>query len=130
MDRATAASRRNERHFFLALAIALAAGVIIGFARTFYLKPLFPEAQVWAPPEPFFYLHGAVFSLWILLLVAQVGLVSAGHTATHQKLGKIGVVVAAAVVITGAYGALIAAGRPGGFIGVPMPPEAAWINTR
>ncbi len=124
MDRSATTSRRNERRFFFAMALALVAGVFVGFSRTFYLKPLFPEAQAYAPEEAFFYGHGILFTLWMLLLLAQVQLVRAGRIVTHRSLGQLGILLAAAVVVVGAYGALIAANRPGGFIGVPMAPEA------
>ncbi len=124
MDRPAAAARRKERRFFFAMALALVAGVFAGFSRTFYLKPLFPEAQALAAEEPFFYVHGVLFTLWMLLLATQVQLVRTGRVVTHRSVGQAGVLLAAAVVVVGAYGALIAANRPGGFIGVPMAPEA------
>jgi hypothetical protein len=36
------------------------------------------------------HLHGAVFSCWILLLVAQTSLVSAGRIDIHRRLGVAG----------------------------------------
>ncbi len=109
------------------MTLALAAGVFVGFSRTFFLKPLFPEYQEYVPPESYFFWHGLVFSAWICLLVVQAWLVRSRNVALHRKLGVAGIVVAAAVVVTGLYGALIAANRPGGFIGVPMSPEAFLI---
>ncbi len=41
----------------------------------------------------------------------------------HRAFGWVGVGLAGAVVPLGTYGALIAAQRPGGFIGVPLPPS-------
>lgn len=105
------------------MAVVLAISVFVGFARTFYLSPLFPGAQELAPPEPFFSFHGAVFTAWIIVLLAQVWLVRAGDIGMHRKLGAIGGVVAVAVFLTGMIGAVMAAQRPGGFIGPPIPPE-------
>ena len=122
-----AEARQRERNFYTAMTLALAAGVFIGFARTFYLQPLFPEFEEFVPPEPFFYWHGAVFTAWILLLVLQSWLVRSVRMALHRKLGIAGMALAAAVVVTGLYGALIAANRPGGFIAVPLAPEAFLI---
>lgn len=116
--------QRRERNFFTAMAILLALGVFTGFARTFFLKPLFPGVQHLAAPESYFQLHGVVFSAWIVLLVAQVWLVRSARTATHRTFGLAGIVIAAIVVSTGIYAALFAANRPGGFIGVPLSPEA------
>ncbi len=118
---------RGERLFFTAMAVLLAISVFLGFARTFYLAPLFPGAQELAPPEPFFFFHGAVFTAWIIVLLIQVWLVRAGDIGMHRKLGVIGAVVAVAVFLTGMIGAVVAAQRPGGFIGPPIPPEGFFI---
>lgn len=112
-----------ERRFYTFLSLAIFAAVYLGFARTFFLRPWFTEyAATRAPPEPFFYLHGAVFAAWFVLLVVQPALVGAGRTDLHRALGRIGAAVSAAVVVTGVAGALIAARRPGGFMGIPVPP--------
>ena len=109
--------------FFQYAAIAMAAVVFIGFARTFFLKPLFPEAREFAAPEPYFLLHGAVFTAWMLWLIMQATLVRGRRIELHRKLGRVGAAIAVLVVGLGVYGAVLAARRPGGFIGVDMPPE-------
>lgn len=100
----------------------MAVVVFIGFARTFYLRFLFPKAQEFAAPEPIFLVHGAVLTAWILLLVGQAVLVSRRRVPLHRFLGWFGAPLAVAVVVSGIYGATVAAQRPGGFIGVPFPP--------
>lgn len=114
----------SERNFYTFVAIALIVAVFAGFSRTFFLKPLFPEAEALSPPEPYFYFHGIVFCAWMLLFAAQAWLIRARRAAIHRKLGVAGAGLAVAVVLTGVYGALLAANRPGGFIGVPFAPEA------
>lgn len=111
-----------ERVFYSAMAMLMLATVFVGFARTFYLKPWFPESQHHVPPEPFFLFHGAFFTAWFILLAVQPRLVADGNLAVHRRLGRYGVVLAVAMVAFGLVGALIAAGRPGGFIDVPLPP--------
>ena len=115
---------RKERNFFTFMAIALAIAIFVGFSRTFFLAPLFPEAEAFRPPEPFFYFHGVVFTAWMLVFVAQAWLIRSRMISVHRKLGFAGAALAVAVVVTGVYGALLAANRPTGFIGVPMSPEA------
>ena len=112
-----------ERRFYAGMTLAMLAAVLLGFARTFFLKPWFPEVAHLTPPEPFFYyVHGACFTAWFVLLVAQAFLVACRRTDVHRRLGWFGAGLAAAVIVVGVVGALIAAGRPGGFIGVPVPP--------
>lgn len=112
-----------ERNFFTGMTLVMAAVVALGFARTFYLQGFFPGVQALAAPEPFYSLHGAVFSSWMALLVAQAILVRRGNIAWHRTLGLLGVVIAAGVVALGVYAVLVAAQRDGGFIGVPVPPR-------
>jgi uncharacterized membrane protein YozB (DUF420 family) len=109
-----------ERRFYGAMTFAMLVTVFVGFSRSFFLRPLFPAWP--APAEPVFYVHGVVFSAWFLLLVAQAQLVRAGRTDLHRRLGAAGAVLAASMVVLGVLGALVAASRPTGFVGVPVPP--------
>lgn len=109
-----------ERRFYTGMAIAILVVVFVGFAQTFFLRPFFPDTP--APPERIFVLHGLLFSAWIALLIVQATLVRAGRTALHRRIGPWGGVLAAAMVVIGTWSALIAAARPQGFIGIPVPP--------
>lgn len=115
------------RRFFQISVIVMAAVVFVGFARTFFLRPLFPDGQEFAPPEPFFLYHGIVFSAWMVWLVLQTSLVQARQVQLHRTLGWLGVALASLLVVTGIYGAALAAGRPGGFMGIDVPGEAFMI---
>jgi uncharacterized membrane protein YozB (DUF420 family) len=112
-----------ERRFFTFMTLAIFAAVYVGFARTFFLRPWFPEMEPLVPPEPFFILHGAVFTAWFVVLLVQPALVGIGRTDLHRAFGRIGAGIAASVVVVGMAGAFIAARRPGGFMGVPIPPQ-------
>lgn len=96
--------------------------VFVGFARTFYLRFLFPEARDFAAIEPVFLVHGVVLTAWMLLLVGQALLISRGRVSLHRSLGGFGAALAVAGVILGVHGATVAAQRPTGFIGAPFPP--------
>lgn len=109
-----------ERHFYTGMALAILATVIVGFSRSFFLRPLFPEWP--SPPETIFYIHGAVFTLWIVLLVVQASLVAGGRTEMHRRIGPFGALLAVAMVVLGTLGALTAARRATGFVEVPVPP--------
>lgn len=109
-----------EHRFFTGMALAILATVIVGFSRSFFLRPLFPEWP--SPSETIFYVHGVVFTAWIVLFVAQVSLVAGGRTELHRKIGPFGAVLAVAMVVLGTLGALVAAGRATGFVGIPIAP--------
>lgn len=116
-------TRSTERSFYTGMTLVMLAAVLLGFSRTFFLSPLFPDAASSQPPEPFFfYIHGVCFTAWILLMVVQPALIAGRQVQLHRRVGWLGAGLAAAVVVVGVVGALIAAGRPGGFIGVPVPP--------
>jgi hypothetical protein len=106
------------------MSLVVLASVFLGFARTYFLRPWFPEVAALAPPEPFFfYVHGVLFTAWVLLLVVQPALVANRRLGLHRRVGWFGAGLAVAVVAVGTIGALMAAHRPGGFLGVPIPPQ-------
>ena len=109
-----------ERRFFTGMALAILATVIVGFSRSFFLRPLFPGWP--SPSETIFYVHGVVFTAWIVLLVGQASLVAGGRIELHRKIGPFSSVLAVAMVVLGTLGALIAARRATGFVQVPVPP--------
>ena len=119
----TATSRPLERNFYTGISIAMLLAVLVGFARTFFLKPMFPQAQEFAAPETIFYVHGILFTAWMLLLIGQALLVRSNNVQTHRRIGPYGAALATAIIVIGLYGALVAAARPGGFVGVPIPPQ-------
>ena len=54
-------SRSAERRFYLAFVLLIFGAVLLGFGRTFFLRPWFPEwVELHAPKEPFFLLHGVI----------------------------------------------------------------------
>lgn len=109
-----------ERRFFSGMALAMLATVFVGFAPSFFLRPLFPGWP--APTESIFYVHGVAFAAWIALLVTQALLVTGRRTDLHRRLGAFGAVLAVVMVVIGAVAALVAARRATGFVGIPVPP--------
>jgi uncharacterized membrane protein YozB (DUF420 family) len=53
------------------------------------------------PPNLLIHIHGVVFSCWILLLIVQTSLISAGRVDLHRRLGLVGFALACLVVILG-----------------------------
>lgn len=90
-------SRRFDNLFFPGMAVIILATVFIGFARTYYLAGAFRAPL----PNLLVHIHGAVFSVWILLLIAQTSPDAAGRVDLHRRLGLLGFGVACLVVILG-----------------------------
>lgn len=96
--------RRRRRSFVVWIAGISAALVLIGFARTFYLRPLF----VHLPLPSLAIVHGTVMTLWVALFVTQVWLVSRGKIALHRKAGIAGMLLAPVVLGLGVAMAILA----------------------
>jgi len=100
--------RISDRPLYLLAAIVVPVIVLLGFARTYYLKPLFSTPAI---PSRFVHLHGIVMSAWVALFIVQVSLVAKRRTKLHQQLGVFGAVLSALVVIVGVLTGLYAAAR-------------------
>lgn len=94
----------SERRFFIGMAAAMAAVTFVGFAPTFYLAGL--NDRVTPVLTPNLHLHGLLSTAWIVLLAVQTTFVAAGRRDLHKKLGSVGLVLAAAIVVTGMMVAL------------------------
>jgi FtsH-binding integral membrane protein len=106
--------RRFDHIFFSTMALLLLATVFMGFANTYYLAGVFRAPL----PAPIIHIHGAAFSCWILLLVAQTSLVAAGRVDIHRRLGIAGFLLASAMVVLGVLAATNALVRDRGPVGL------------
>ncbi|HET9818005.1 MAG TPA: hypothetical protein VFP92_02435 [Rhodanobacteraceae bacterium] len=87
--------RRGHRSFVLWIAGISAVLIFAGFAKTFYVRPLFVEAAL----PSLAIVHGIVMSLWVVLFVTQVWLVARGNIRWHRRLGVTGMVLAPLVLV-------------------------------
>lgn len=88
-----------ERRFYSRMAIFLVVLVFLGFAPSFYLRdvvPSYPRPNPTLPPSVL--LHGGLFTLWMLLVVAQTQLIAAGRRDLHMAMGKLTLMVAVAMI--------------------------------
>lgn len=86
---------RLENIFFPFMALLLIAAVLLGFARTFFLAPVFHYHL----PNLLVAVHGVVFASWMALFGTQTSLVAAGRVELHRKLGAFGAVLVGLVFI-------------------------------
>ena len=95
-------ARRSERRFFSGMALGILVLALAGFARTYFLRPLLPEATP-APPAltALIHLHGALFTAWVVLFLVQARLVAVKRIALHRTLGFGGAVLGALMVALG-----------------------------
>lgn len=122
------ASPRAERWFYCCMAALITLTVFIGFAPTFYLAKWLDPPQPIQAATPLVYLHGAIFTGWILLFIAQTALIAGRRIDMHRKLGVLGAVLAALMVVVGTltalHGVVRASGPPGiepaRFLAIPL----------
>jgi hypothetical protein len=101
----TTPRRLQEYHLFPWIPVGLALVVFIGFAQTWFLKPLFGT-----PGLPLLlHLHGLVMSAWVVLFVVQTRLVAAHRVDLHRRLGIAGAALLVLVPVMGIVTAIHAA---------------------
>lgn len=107
LEPASPRARSNDRVFYTGMAVAAALAVLLGFSRTYFLRPYFQTT----PLDGEFHVHGLVFSAWIALFVVQTSLVAARRTNVHRKLGWAGVCLAVIMVVVALNAAVHGAHR-------------------
>lgn len=95
--------RTVGRPFYMTMSLLMAAVLLGGFSRTV------PDDFARTPGLPFLlHVHGAVFTLWVLLFVVQPTLIARGSISLHRRVGWLGAVLAAAMLIMGVAATLFA----------------------
>jgi len=86
-----------DRYFYFCMALLMAGLAVWRFSSTVDAHLLHAK-----PPRPFLlWFHGAAFSAWIALFVAQSALVRVRKVSVHRRLGWFGAVLAATMVVSG-----------------------------
>jgi hypothetical protein len=111
-----AEKRKIERRLALVVAAIFPVIVLLGFARSYYLKGLFGFPPL---PNRLVHIHGIIMTSWVLLFVVQVGLVASNRTRLHMKLGILGSFLALLVVVVGMLTGVDAAARGASVPGIP-----------
>jgi hypothetical protein len=89
--------RLLDKYFYFSMSLLIAAVVVAGFSRTVNQRLLHPAV----PPPSLLWVHGLVFSAWVLFFILQSGLVRMRKVRWHRTMGWFGVALGAAVFILG-----------------------------
>ena len=92
--------RGYDRKIFLTAAILFPLLVLIGFARTYYLKFAFGTPPL---PSLLVHMHGLLMTLWVGFFIAQVYLIRTKNHKLHMQWGMLGIGFAVAIVIVGFF---------------------------
>ncbi len=107
-------NRAWDRVFFSTMVLLILGTVLFGFARTYFLA-----GMVTAPlPNKLIHVHGAVFTIWIVLLIVQTALISAKQVKVHRTLGMFGFGWAVLMLGLGLFAAVDALRRGSGPLGL------------
>jgi len=87
----------THSRFYVGMAALLFVIVLGGFARTFYLKPLFGANDVNLPSA---YVHGAVMTVWYVMFLVQASLVATGNQQLHRRLGVFAALCGVLAIVT------------------------------
>jgi hypothetical protein len=93
--------------FFGGMAIVLCAIVVIGFTPTYFGAGVFRAPL----PSPILHVHGAVFTLWMVLFLVQSALISAKRVRWHRSLGVIAFCLPPLMIVLGVIAAIDALHR-------------------
>jgi hypothetical protein len=100
-------NRTLERVFYSGMAVVMCICVYIGFSPTY-----FGAGMLRAPlPSPILHVHGAVFTLWMLLFTVQAALISARKVKWHRSLGTVAFCLPPIMIVLGVIAAVDALRR-------------------
>ncbi len=97
-------SPRAEHTFYIVMAVAVIAITFAGFAKSYYLGSYFHAPALSLTTR----VHGAAFTAWVALLLAQSTLVAVRRTDIHRTLGWIGAALGAFMCVIAVKTALMA----------------------
>ena len=108
--------QQNDRLFFVAMAAAIAATVVVAFTWSFFRTDLAKQLQsTWVKA------HAAAFTAWILLFLCQTILVATQKIDVHRRLGVAGAVLAGLMIALGLGSAI------SGFLASPPRPPIEYF---
>lgn len=99
MATAAMARIRADRIFYSGVPAVVAMAIFVGFAPSWFLRPLWGAPLHFEPLTPLLVVHGIAFTAWIALTVAQPLLIASGQRSLHRSLGYAGAGLAAAMVV-------------------------------
>jgi hypothetical protein len=100
-------NRTAERVFYSGMAIVLCVCVFIGFSPTYFRAGLMRAPL----PSPILHIHGAVFTLWMLLFIVQAAFISARRVKWHRSFGTVAFCLPPIMIVLGVIAAIDALHR-------------------
>lgn len=89
---------RQDQRFFIGYALVLATVIIVAFAQAALRGLADPIAAPW-----WVHLHAVIMLDWLALLIGQNLLAQSGNLSLHRKLGWLGLLLVAGIVVLGSW---------------------------
>jgi hypothetical protein len=90
-----------DRWIFVFMAAFILATVLVGFVPASIGKIAAVQSGQRPPFPPVLHVHAVLMGAWVLLLLAQAGLVAGNRQALHRQLGLASIVLMPAMVVAG-----------------------------
>ena len=95
----------GDQYFYFAMSLLITAIVIYGFSHTINQNLFHPDL-----PRPWIlWVHGALFSGWLLFFILQSALIRTRNVRVHRNLGWFGAAMGAAIAVVGISTSIIMA---------------------
>ncbi|HMO33035.1 MAG TPA: hypothetical protein PKE63_00990 [Lacibacter sp.] len=91
----------KHARFYLIITILSLFMVLLGFGKSFFLRPFFEQPSFLKDLPTSVYIHGTLMTIWYIMLVAQSALVNVKKVKLHMTLGWGLVAVACLLIISG-----------------------------
>ncbi len=122
----------DDRRFFTGMAASMLAVMLAGFGASYYFWPLTRATHhangvpIAATLPVIVHLHAVLFSVWLVLLIVQIGLVRQGQVAAHRRFGMLAAGLVPLMLVTGVATAIRGA-RHGWQPGGPYPDALGFL---
>src|SRR5437763_4720467 len=90
-----------DRWIYVFTAASFIVITLVGFIPDALMKVAMVQAGKRPPFPPVMHVHAVLMGSFLLLLLAQTWLMATGHKQYHMRLGIVGFVLAAALVVVG-----------------------------
>jgi hypothetical protein len=87
-----------ERRFYTTMALVVLVATFVGFAPSYYLRAVMAPPHPMEPLTPLVFVHGLLFTAWVLLFVVQTWLVAGRQIAMHRRIGVLSAWLLAAII--------------------------------
>lgn len=96
VDRVNAA-----RWFYSFASVVLLVCVLVGFSQFYFHGRAYPGREITPPIRSLVIIHGVTMSAWLILFIIQPFLAATRNLRLHMALGRVGSVLALAILVLG-----------------------------